>query len=432
MSSIFTGRVLFFQKPIVRRFSVPLLAFSVTLFVSARTEAQVAPKSTELTEEVAVRRALSLPALEEVTEGLVGIARSEEVREGLWPNPELAFNREEIRGDQGAVQDFLMLSQAFDFSGRRGLKSKAADLRVQAVRGQGEAFRSEIEAEVRLRFHELLTAQLRVRTIQSWMERIESTLRIVTRREAVGDAASYERYQLEREVTSTQVSLSMHEAERGQAWARLAPLLGEVHLTGGPPEVSGSLLPGLPEPSEQLVSRIKSRPDIVALGVLEEAAEVDSKAASRWWVPKSTLGFGWTALDLGTQRDDGYIAMATISLPLFERSQAESIQAASEARLARGRQELALTQALGEIRIRAAELTRLIDVAERHRRDVVERSGALIRTAEAGYAGDELRILELLDAYRGAIDDEMSTLALEFAARKAHIHLDLISGGYTP
>ena len=78
------------------------------------------------------------------------------------------------------------------------------------------------------------------------------------------------------------------------------------------------------------------------------------------------------------------------------------------------------------------KLTRLIQAAQRFRRDAVGESVALIRTAEAGYVGDELGILELLDAYRGAFDDEMTALDLEFASRRARIELDLVTGGNAP
>ena len=40
-------------------------------------------------------------------------------------------------------------------------------------------------------------------------------------------------------------------------------------------------------------------------------------------------------------------------------------------------------------------------------------------------------ILELLDAYRGGLQDEMTALDLELAARHARIELDFVTGGNT-
>lgn len=53
----------------------------------------------------------------------------------------------------------------------------------------------------------------------------------------------------------------------------------------------------------------------------------------------------------------------------------------------------------------------------------------LVRTAEAAYAGGELGILELLDAYRGALDAELQALELEWGARRARIEVDRALGG---
>jgi len=423
------------DRPIAGRFLAVLLLlpFTAVVFAPALAVAQDAPLASVLTEEEAVRRALARPALADLTEAAVGIARSEAIRESLWPQPEIAYDREQTFGAQGAAQDYLTISQRFDLSGRRTLRSAAAGHRARATAHGGQARRMEIEAEVRLRFHELLAAQLRVGAIRVWVERIEGALATVSRREAAGDASAYDRRRLQRELANSRGRLAVHRSEADRAWARLAALVGDTSpSSSSPPQLSGALLPDVPQPAEQLAARIEIRPDILALSAELEAAVVDGKAASRWWVPELGFKVGWTGLDLETDRSDGYVAMAALSVPLFDRNQDEVLRAASEARLARGRRELALTEARGEMRGRVAELTRMIQAAQRFRRDAVGESVALIRTAEAGYVGDELGILELLDAYRGAFDDEMSALDLEFTTRRARIELDLVTGGNAP
>ena len=78
----------------------------------------------------------------------------------------------------------------------------------------------------------------------------------------------------------------------------------------------------------------------------------------------------------------------------------------------------------------AGELDRLVRAALSFREAMGETSG-LIRTAEAGYAGGELGILDLLAAHRAALDNELQALDLEFSAREARIDLDRITGGMT-
>ena len=52
----------------------------------------------------------------------------------------------------------------------------------------------------------------------------------------------------------------------------------------------------------------------------------------------------------------------------------------------------------------------------------------LLRIAEAAYQGGESTLLELLDAYRGALDTETTAHDLEWQARTARIDYDLLTG----
>ncbi len=108
------------DRPISGRFLAVLLLlpFTAVIFAPALAVAQDAPLASVLTEEEAVRRALARPALADLTEAAVGIARSEAVRESLWPHPEITYDREQTFGVQGAEQDTLAISQRFDLSGR--------------------------------------------------------------------------------------------------------------------------------------------------------------------------------------------------------------------------------------------------------------------------------------------------------------------------
>ncbi len=424
-----------FKKPIDGRslWMRTAVTLAVTLSVTTAHAQDEVPSRGTLTEAEAVRRALARPALGDETEGAVEVARSEAIRERLWPDPELSYNREETFGGQGVAQDVLMVSQRFDLSGRRGLRGAAAHHRVQAVAHLGDARRLAVEAEVRLRFHELLVAQQRAAAVEGWVRRIEGALEVVARREAAGDASAYDRRRLERERANARGRLAVHLADADRAWARLAALTGETSaLRSSPPEVSGTLLPDAPAPVQGLTSRIERRPDVLALDAEAAAARADGDAAARGWVPQLGLGLGWTGVDQGADRTDGYVAVVTVSVPLFDRKQDEALRASSEDRLARGRRELAVAEAHGEAQGRAAELGRLIEAVRIFRRDAVAQSAGLMRTAESGYAGDELGILELLDAYRGGLDDEMTAFDLELAARRARIELDFLTGGHTP
>lgn len=422
------------KKPILGRSLLMIyhLTFVAVAAVPAAAFAQTPAGQSLLTEAQAVHRALARPALDDAIEGGVGVARAEAIRLGLWPNPEVSYSREQTDGPGGTVDDYVWISQQFDLSGRRGVRSEAAQLRARATRGDGAARRVRIAGEVRLRFYNVLLFQKMVATLQSWAGRLEAAAKTVSRREAAGDASVYDRRRLEREVANAHARLGARVAEREWAWSRLAVLVDDSRLEAGPwPRVSGKLLPDAPAARATFVQRIETRPDIRALHEVATAAALDGSAAGRWWVPELKLGGGWKSVDLGTDRIHGFLVVATATVPIFDRHQDEALRAQSEERRVRGERALIIARARGETNGLWEQATRLRETARDFRANQAA-AATLVRMAEAGYRGGELGVLELLDAYRSAREDEQRATELELSARRARIELELISGGYVP
>ena len=95
---------------------------------------------------------------------------------------------------------------------------------------------------------------------------------------------------------------------------------------------------------------------------------------------------------------------------------------------ARAEHSLARQKAEGELIGLHRQLTQLIAAAERYRREAVVPSSELVRIAETAYRAGESTVLELLDAYKGALEAETTALDLEWKARDARIELDQLTG----
>jgi cobalt-zinc-cadmium efflux system outer membrane protein len=115
-------------------------------------------------------------------------------------------------------------------------------------------------------------------------------------------------------------------------------------------------------------------------------------------------------------------------LPVFDRGQAAEKRAAAEAAAARAEYQLARARAEGELRGLQRQVERLTSAAKDYRARVLATTPELLRIAESAYRGGESTILELLDAYRGALESETTALELESKARAARIEYDLQSG----
>lgn len=382
-----------------------------------------------LDEEEVVRRALSRPAVADELRARVDLARADEIAARRWPNPEASWSHEQVRaGDATERQDLGVLAQRIDLSGRRGLRGDAAARRVEAASAEAALVRLEIEAQARRSFADALAAERRVAILRAAVDRLGSVAAAVARRAQAGDVAGYDRRRVDRERLTALGRLDIEEGALARARARLTALVGATDLSS-PLRLQGELASSAPPPVTIFVDRLPSRPDLGALALEARSGELQARAAGRWFIPEVELGGGIKSVDAGSGRDYGFAATVTVPIPLFSRDQDEGLRGDALARAARGRLALALDAARAEVVGLHEEATRLAAAAGRYRESGAADPATLLRTAEAAYRGGEVGVLELIDAYRAALDADLSLVELEWAARRARIDLDRTSGG---
>jgi cobalt-zinc-cadmium efflux system outer membrane protein len=415
------------KKPMAARFFAMWLCA-----LSSVAAAQSGPPPHVLDERAMVAQVLQRPDLALVASGDALVARGEGDAAVAYPNPALRYVREQTSGADGSSEDQVTIAQAIGLSGRRGDLRIAARARVEAARLDGELTRARAVAVARARFYALLLRQARADALGAWVRRIDEALEVVSRRERGGEAALYDRRRLEREraVASARVDVERArlEVERGE----LLAVLG-----GAPPEgpltVVGTLLP--PDEAPPLeAARVSSasRPEVRALAERVTAAALEADAAERAWIPDVVLEGGYKGTQAASgERSPGFIAGVSLSLPLWDQAGGQAQAAAGAAERARGehlRVEAEASAALEGAHTEAALLRRAAqDFGEK-----AATGAELVRIATAGYAGGELSVLELLDAYRGATDDALLGLDLEHDARRARLDLERLTGATTP
>ncbi len=382
-----------------------------------------------LTEAEAVRFGLARTDLSDLERGTIEAAEADALAAGLLPNPTLGYSRDRNRGTHGATEETWQIAQTFDVSGRRGLRREAADRRVDAANAGNTLRRSEIAAEIRHRFHETLFKQETVRATKTWTQRFIRVESLVEKLAKAGEASGYDRRRLTRERQTAQARLSTEQADLDRAAERLAALIG---LPGkATASVTGALPPTALPPLDKALPRLEQRPDLQVLSRRAEAADLEGRAASRGWVPDVTLGVGPKRTDNGITRENGTLVTFSIPLPVFDRQQAGEKRAVAEALNARAEYSLTRSRAEGDLRGLHRQVERLTTAANDYRTNAVVGSSELLRIAETAYQGGESTLLELLDAYRGALEAEITALNLEWKAREARIEYDLLTGSVT-
>lgn len=411
------------------RFAHSLLLFLLALPLAAWAQTVTPPATPSvLTEAEAVRLAMARADWLELEQGTIQAAEADVLAAGQRPNPTLSYSRDQINGAADSVEQTLMLSQEFDLSGRRALRRDAAQRRVQAVSSENDRRRLELAGEVRRSFADVLYAESVIRATEHWVAQFRRVEGLVEKQARAGEASGFDRRRLARERQGAQARLAEERARLAAARAKLSALVGEARETPNETPISGELMPPALPPLDAALAHLDQRPDLIALAQHAEAADIEGRAARKGAIPDLTVGIGPKWSDSAGIRDNGFAFQVAIPLPVFDRQQAGQKRALAEANRLRAEQRLAHTRATAEITGLHRQAEALRQAALDYRAGAVTASPDLVRVAEAAYRGGESSLLELLDAYRGALDAERTALELEQRAREARIEYDLTTG----
>jgi len=417
------------KKPTTARFLWALMCVGLC---ATRAEAEPALDALVLEEREVVERALQRDDLARALEGERVSAEARADAAAAYPNPELSYIREQPLDALGAVDDEVTLAQTIDISGRRGLRHDAAQGRARATRLEGVAQRAQRAAQARARFYALLLRQERAVALEGWVRRIDEALAVVTQRFQGGEAALYDRRRLERERAVARARLSAERAGLQAEQIHLSSVIAPT-TTSLTVRVRGTLMP--PDDILSLPGARASASAHPALRALDERAAslaVDAAAAERGWVPDLRVvgGFKGTEVEPGA-RSLSLVLGVALALPLWGESSALAGIAQGELLGAQGHRDLAFADALSALEAARTEALSLRSAAVEFAEQALA-AGDLVRIAAAGYAGGELGVLELLDAYRGETDDALTRLDMAHQARRARLDFDRLTEVTSP
>ncbi|MDP1832195.1 MAG: TolC family protein [Geothrix sp.] len=411
------------------------------------------------TEAAAVQRVLARPDLKQLWILPEAQAQAQRTEAGLWANPSLGASRDHPNGPTGPRrEDTFQIIQPVDFSGRRGLRKDAADLRLKAAEGDRDAIRAELVQRVRQTFHQNLLHQERLKRLAAAVDRVSRLAGALERQEMAGEASGAERRRAQRELDGLRVRLAQEraaslrareqlnllaqweaaagaEGHRPQVGPQGAPQDGAHEAAAGAeapsPVLIGSLVPEAPPPLDEILKLLPEAP--TQRRVQQEAQALDLEArASRRWTPDLNLGAGVKRWEEGGLKGSGAIFSLGVTLPAWNRGQAQRQRTEAEARAGQTRASLARDEARAEARALWREASDLGAAAREILGRAVEDTPRLLKGAEAAFEAGETGLFELLDVHRSALDTDLQALDLAFAARKARIDLDRLLGRIEP
>ncbi len=383
--------------------------------------AELRAQEPTLTEESFLAAVAEGPALAILAEERAR-AQAEQLRAGLLANPGLEVARE--APDGAARETIAALTWTPPIGGRRALRREAAEHGLAAAERRLDVERLRLRLVLREAYAGWALAAERRDLAAARLGRVGQLAARERRRAEAGEVPGLAARRLALEEAEAQADLGLAEAELAR-W--------RAEVTAWAPELSAGARPALPQPPPIPGALVLAAapPAVEARRLEAERAETLRRLAGRVFEAPE-LGLGWKRIEEQRAGEaSGPVVSAVWTLPLFDRRQADRLEA--EARLAAARAELALAT-----RRAAAERAGALAAYERLAREAVQAAaaagaaGAVEAGAEAAFRLGESGVTDLLDALRAAAAARTTARELRAAALAAHRALEAAAGRPLP
>jgi cobalt-zinc-cadmium efflux system outer membrane protein len=363
-------------------------------------------------------------------EALVAAARANTVQVGLYPNPSVGYQGQQLGSDGLAEQHGVLFSQEIVRGGKLGLNRAVADRERMQREQQLVAQQQRVLTDIRIAFYQVLLAQRQIELTQD-LTRIDiegmNAADQLFRAEEVGRADVLQS-QLE-----TENARILHENARNQynaAWQSLSAILGDP--TFPPQPLTGELTaPPRELTFDDALAQLQMLSPEVATAALEvERASLAMRRAQVEPVPNLNVEglVNWQDNGIGGRPDGGL----TLSLPIpfFDKNQGAISRAAHEAAAARealAQLNLALQNRLAPIYEQFANATNQVKRYEETILPIAKESLELTRQT---YSAGETNYTTLLTAQRTYSQTQLNYLEALGMLRLAEVQIDglLLSG----
>lgn len=333
------------------------------------------------------------------------------------PNPALSLDREDtFANGQGDAQNILKLEVPFDLSGRRAVEMQAAEAGARAVKAEVAGERHQLRLQALALYREAAFARQRVEVLAGQLQGLSAAVETLRKRVAAGHTAGYDLDRLELELADWQARLADAELERTLAEQGLAILVGAAQPVQAEPVV-------LAEVSTPSALLGLDRADVQAAQASMDQADLEAKAAKRRTLPGLSLSGGMKTQDRQDQLAVGYAVGVSLSLPVFDRGEAQAAVAAARKHQAQAQKTALDLQIPRAIRLAQTVLQLRLDQLRQREQALGPKLERLVVQTESGWRKGERSVFELVDVWRTARDSRLRLLDLRQAASGSELEL---------
>lgn len=370
------------------------------------TETIEAPEIYEPTGVITLRKALALALMDNpelrAFSWDVRISEARQLQAGLWPNPELGIEVEEV-GGSGERRGFdvaettIQLSQLIELGGKTDKRVKVAALAKGLAGLDYEAKRLDVFTEVSKAFTEALAAQQRLELTEELLGLSEELVSTVSKRVDAGKDSPLEKTKAV--VAYSNVKIQHQQAVGNLEFARKQLASTWAEQKPGFESVAGKLDSLTPLPSiDELTALMEQNPDIARLSMEIDKSKASLRLERAKAISDITLSGG---LQRFNETDDNAVVFGiSIPLPISNRNQGGKLEAIYRVARAREEQRAARTRIQMELVKAYQELSNSYTEATELDKNVLQGAQSVFEASRTGYIRGKLDYLHVLDAQR--------------------------------
>ena len=223
----------------------------------------------------------------------VETARGRQWQSGLYPNPTVGYEGEEIRGGAyGGGEQRFFVEQPIILGCKLGLNRKVGAGEVKQRQAEAEAQRRRVENDVRVAYYHVLAAQERLAIEHDLVGIAQSTVHIAHQLANAGQADETEVLEAEAEEQRMEIAAGGAQHMLRRQWTILISVVGVPSLPDG--SVAGRIDADLPSLDERqlLTSLLAASPAVQTAQARVERAEAALRRARHERIPDLTLKGG--------------------------------------------------------------------------------------------------------------------------------------------
>src|SRR5712691_3260250 len=267
-------------------------------------------------------------------------AEGRKKQSGLYPNPTVGYQGEQIRGGSfhGGEQGFFV-QQDIVLGGKLGLNRKIFDQELKQAETEAEEQKLRVVTNVRMSYIQALAAQQTLELRQNLSKLANDAVETSHQLANVGQADAPDVLESEVEAQQAELMVTMAEQNQQRVWKELAAVVGNPRLPLM--RVEGNLEETSPINPDELVERIVSESPVVKIADLGiRRAEAALARAKREPVPDLQLRAGMQQnreLSETSGRPVGLQGFAEVEvrIPIFNRNQGNIATAKADAERAK-------------------------------------------------------------------------------------------------